>query len=419
MWSLPAFLFLIAFLHRPAPGVIAKELMQAFDATGALVGLLSAMYFYSYAGLMIPAGLLIDAFGVRRVVSAGGAVMGVGAVAMGLAGSQALLFAGRFVVGLGATVTFVGALKIAATWFPASRFGTMSAITATVGVLGSFAATAPLAWLVAAVGWRGAFVVVGALTLAGAALCGALVRDRPGPAAASAGTPSLAAVVAGAVEVLANRHTWPPFLAFFFLYAAAGNMMLWLIPYLRDVYGLTTSAASLYATATPLPLLVAGPLTGYLSDRVVRRRKLPFVVLTAGQLVGWLVFAATLGTLPLPLVYALLAFFGLVGGAFVLTWPIGREVNPPHLAGVAVAVVNFGGFLGAALTQGPLGAVLDARWTGVMAAGARVYPVEAYRVAFGVCAGFVVAALVATCFVRETRGENIHARLLTRHVEAR
>ena len=42
MWGLVAFLFLIAFLHRAAPGVVAKELMEAFGATGTLVGLLSA-----------------------------------------------------------------------------------------------------------------------------------------------------------------------------------------------------------------------------------------------------------------------------------------------------------------------------------------------------------------------------------------
>ncbi|HSE93518.1 MAG TPA: MFS transporter, partial [Methylomirabilota bacterium] len=116
VWSIPTLLFLIAFFHRPAPGVIAKELMQAFDATGTFVGLVSATYFYAYAGFMLPAGLLIDAYGARSVVTAGGAVMGAGALLMGAATTQAVLFAGRFVVGLGATVTFVGALKIAATW---------------------------------------------------------------------------------------------------------------------------------------------------------------------------------------------------------------------------------------------------------------------------------------------------------------
>jgi len=410
-WSIPTFLFLIAFFHRPAPGVMAKELMAAFDATGALVGLVSATYFYSYAGFMIPAGLLIDAYGVRRVVSAGGAVMAAGALLMAAAWSQPALFTGRFVVGLGATVTFVGALKVAATWFPASQFGTLSALTATAGVLGSLIATVPLAWLVAAAGWRGALAAVGLATLAGAALAGWLVRDRPDGGARDAPRPALRAVVRGMVEVLLNPHTWPPFLAFFFLYAAAGNIMLWIVPCLRDVYGLPTTRAAGYAMATSLALLVAAPLTGVLSDRVVRRRKLPYTVLAAAQFALWAVFVATLGAAPLAWVWALLFLLGAASGSFVLTWPIGREVNPPALAGVAVAVVNLGGFLGAALTQGALGAVLDARWAGAVEAGARVYPVGAYRAAFAVCAAFVLAAALLTLLMRETHGRNIHAEL--------
>jgi hypothetical protein len=78
---------------------------------------------------------------------------------------------------------------------------------------------------------------------------------------------------------------------------------------------------------------------------------------------------------------------------------------------VAVAVVNFGGFLGAALTQGPIGALLDARWAGALVDGARRYPVEAYRDGFGVCAGFAVAAALLCLLMRETRGRNIYHEL--------
>lgn len=411
MWGIPAALFLVAFAHRVAPGVIAKELMQEFRASSTLVGLLSAAYFYAYAGLMVPAGVLIDAFGVRRVVATGGAVMGLGTLLMAAAPTQGPLFAGRFLVGLGASVTFVGALKIAATWFPPSEFGTLSAVTATVGVLGSLAATAPYAALVALTGWRSAFWLIGLATLAGAALCLAVVRDRPRAAEPDAArAPSFGEVLRGTREVFANPHTWPPFLAFFCLYAASSNLMLWVVPYLRDAYGLSTTEAALYATATSLALLGAGPLTGFLSDRIVRRRKLPYTLLASASFVLWLVLVATVGVLPLRGVYALFFAMGLVGGAFVLTWPIGREVNPPHLAGIAVAVVNLGGFLGAALTQGPVGAVLDARWAGAVVAGARAYPPEAYRAAFVVCAAFVLAAAVLSLLLRETRGQNVYAR---------
>jgi len=415
MWGIPAFLFFFAFLHRVAPGVIVKEIMQAFNASGELIGLLSAMYFYAYAGFMIPAGLLIDGFGVRRVVAAGSAVMGLGSLGMGLAASEPVLMTGRFLVGMGATVTFIGALKVAANWFPASHFGTLSAVTATVGIVGALGGTAPLAALVALAGWRGAFATIAALTLLGAAACYVIVRDHPpGTAAAVTAAPSLTTVLRGMLEVLRNRHTWPPFLAFFFFYAAMGNLMLWSIPFLHDTYALPTTKAALYASAVSLALLVSAPLTGYLSDRILRRRKLPYTVLSCCLFALWSVLALTAGTLPLWSLAVLLFSMGAVGGAFVLTWPLGREVNPPHLAGTAVAVANMGGFLGAALTQKYVGRVLDAGWAGTMAEGARVYPVAAYASAFKVCAAFVLIAATLSLLLRETRGQNIYHELYPR-----
>jgi MFS family permease len=410
MWSLPAILFLIAFFHRAAPGVIAHELMETFGVTGAVVGLLSATYFYSYAGFMVPAGLFIDAFGVRPVLAAGGVVMGCGTLAMGVAASTPMLFAGRFAVGLGATVTFIGALKIAAAWFPPERFGVLSAVTATVGVFGALVATAPLAALIARLGWRGAFYTVGGVTLACATLSLAFVRNAPA-GAPRATTLSLGVVLRGMRRVLANPHTWPPFLAFFCLYAAVGNLYLWAVPYLRDVHGLSTTRAATSAAATSIALIVAAPLTGYVSDAVLRRRKLPYTALCVTCFATWAVFVATLGAVPLWVVTSLLFGMGLFGAAFVLTWPLGREVNPPELAGVAVAVSNLGGFVGAAVTQGPVGAVLDARWAGSMIGGARAYPVEAYRAAFGICALLVLAAALLSLLLRETHGRNVWREL--------
>jgi MFS family permease len=412
MWGIPAFVFFFAFLHRVAPGVIVKEIMQAFGATGEIVGLLSAMYFYSYAAFMIPAGVLIDGFGVRRVVAAGSAVMALGSLAMGLAASQGALMTGRFLVGAGATVTFIGCLKIAADWFPPSHFGTLSAVTATVGILGALGGTLPLAALVALVGWRGAFTVIAVVTLAGAAVCFLVVRDHPpGVADATTAAPRLGHVLRGVAEVLANRHTWPPFLAFFFFYAAIGNLMLWAVPFLHDIYGLKTTTAAGYASLVAFALLFSAPLTGYLSDRILRRRKLPYTTLSGCLFLFWAALALTAGTLPLWGVAVILFGMGAVGGAFVLTWPIAREVNPPQLAGTAVAVSNMGGFVGAALTQKYVGRALDGGWTGVMAEGARVYPAAAYAGAFKLCAAFVLIAAVLSLLLRETHGRNIYHEL--------
>ncbi len=409
MWAIPSFIFLVAFFHRVAPGTVAKELMGSFQVGGALLGLLSSVYFYAYAALMIPAGLLVDAYGPRRVVAVGGSLMGLGTVLMGWAWALGPLFAGRLLVGLGASVTFVGALKVAAVWFSPRWFATLSAVTATMGILGALAATAPFALLTGAVGWRWGFVSVGLTSLGASLLCWAVVRDRPG--GGNAARRSFGRIMEGTWQVLKNRYTWPPFLTFFGLYGASSNLMLWGIPFFRDVYGLPTGRAAGYATAMLVAALFSAPLTGYVSDRILGRRRLPYVALCWLSLGLWGVFVLTLGHLPLGGLYALLFTLGLASGAFVLTWPIGREVNPPHLEGVSVAVVNLGGFLGAALTQGPVGALLDSRWAGAMAGGARVYPLPAYRLAFFICALLLLGAALVALLVKETRCQNIYHTL--------
>ena len=404
MWGIPAALFCIAFFHRTAPGIIARELMQSFGVTGAIVGLLSATYYYAYAGLMVPAGVLLDAAGVPRVVAAGGALMGLGTLAMAAAETTPVLFGGRLLIGLGASVTFVGALKIAAAWFPADRFGTLSATTATVGTVGGLLATVPLAALVGVVGWRPPSPPWASSRSPGPPRAGsssaiARTRRRARPSPRCCGARARCWPIA---------LTWPPFAAFFFLVAGSSNLWLWTIPFLRDVYGLSTTSAAWYATAPSLAVLIAGPATGFLSDRVLHRRKLPWIVLDVVLLAAWLALVLTLGRLPLGGLYGLLFAMGGATSGFVLTWPIGREVNAPHLAGVAVAVVNVGGFAAAALSQGLVGWVLDARWQGATDAGARVYPVEAYAAAFGLCGLFVLGSTVATLFLRETRGVNVY-----------
>jgi hypothetical protein len=64
-------------------------------------------------------------------------------------------------------------------------------------------------------------------------------------------------------------------------------------------------------------------------------------------------------------------------------------------------------FLGFAVMQWLTGAVLDAHWAGLLSAGARVYPAEAYRVIFILCFAISTAALLASWFVTETRCRSV------------
>ena len=109
--------------------------------------------------------------------------------------------------------------------------------------------------------------------------------------------------------------------------------------------------------------------------------------------------------LPVTVLGPFLLLMGLTG--LILVWSCVREVNDPTRVGVAVGFCNAPIFLAFAVLQWLTGAMLDARWTGLVEAGARVYPPDAYRAVFILCLGLALGGLVAAFFVTETRCRNV------------
>ena len=402
--------YIMVFFHRVAPGVVAADLMQAFHTSGAALGSLAATYFYIYTALQIPSGVLADTLGPRISVTLGGLVAGAGSVLFGLAPDFATASWGRFLVGLGVSVIFVGLMKSNALWFPDRQYGRISGLTLLVGNLGSILAAGPLALLLAEVSWRQVFVGAGVISVLLALLTLIGVRNRP----EDAGFPSLREQeglpphpprdqhwLRDLREVLTNRAVWPGFWVNFGLtgcfFAFAG---LWAIPLMRDLFGLDRAAASLYATVTLLGFAIGAYKVGWISDRLGRRRP----VIVAGTLLFCL---AWLGMILLPwgpgwsglLIFALL---GLTAGGNVVVYAAAKEVLPARVAGMSVALVNTGLFLGAAILQPAFGWVLDLSWDGTLRDGVRVYAAADYQHGLWLCFGAALLALLATPLVRET-----------------
>ena len=110
MWGLVAGLYMIGFFQRVAPAVMVDELMREFQIGGALLGNLSATYFYSYTVMQIPSGLLADGIGPRRLSAAAAFLAAVGTLMFGLADGLWMAYAGRLLVGAAVSVVFVSCL---------------------------------------------------------------------------------------------------------------------------------------------------------------------------------------------------------------------------------------------------------------------------------------------------------------------
>ncbi|MCF8065396.1 MAG: MFS transporter, partial [Desulfarculaceae bacterium] len=93
--------YLLVYFHRTCPAVVAADLMRDLKAGATSLGMLGAAYFYPYALMQLPAGLLSDTWGPRKTITLFFPLAGVGAIWLGLAGSIGPAFAARTLVGLG------------------------------------------------------------------------------------------------------------------------------------------------------------------------------------------------------------------------------------------------------------------------------------------------------------------------------
>jgi MFS family permease len=394
-WATGALFFFYAWIMRVAPSVMIDELMRDFAVGATAIGHLSAFYFYGYAGMQIPVGLLMDRFGPRRLMTVAAAGCAVGCAVFALAPALWALSLGRFLIGATAAFSLVGAMTVAGQWFPARRFALLSGLAMMLGMAGGVFGQAPLRLLVEWLDWQRASLVLagGGVLLALAAV--ATVRDGSRTAG------SLRQVMAGMVQVGRNRQTWLIAVAGL---GTAGPLLgfaaLWGVPYLALTQGLDRPAAAGVTSMVFIGWGVGAPVAGWLSDRI-HRRKLPFV---AGLMVTALAMAglAWAPGLPLWAVSALCFLCGFGGSGQILGFAAVRELNPPAAAGAAIGIVNAVVTGAGALFQPLLGWLLDLAWTGEMADGVRVYSVAAYGTAFSVLVAGAVVGIACILLMRET-----------------
>ena len=406
MWGLVANLYLVGFFQRVAPAVMVNELMTDFGIGAAVLGNLSATYFYAYAAMQIPSGLLADAIGPRRLSAAAALVASVGIVLFALAPSIWLAYLGRFLVGGSVAVAFVACMKLAGHWFPTNRFATITGVALLLGNFGGILAGVPLAEAITLFGWRASMLVSGLVTFAGAILIWLVVRDDPSERgyksfAHATATPQQGISPGKALKkVVAVGDTWLLFLAAGFssapLLTFAG---LWGVPYLTQIYGLERSQAALLTSTMLLAWAIGGPTLGALSDRI-QRRKPPYLFANIATALLWGIFL--LVDLPQFLLYPLFAAIGFTSGGLIIGFAFAREANHPAVAGTVGGVVNMSILGFAAILQPLLGIILDRNWDGTLAAGVPIYSGDAYFLAFSWLFACAILSVVAILPVRET-----------------
>jgi MFS family permease len=397
-FALGTLFFGYAFVQRVSPSVMTVELMRDFAVGGAALGSLSAFYFYAYASIQLPVGMLTDHFGPRKLMSFAAGLCALASLGFALSDSVLTASIGRALIGGTVAFGFVGTLAIAGYWFKPSQYALLAGLLQTVGMSGAIFGQAPLRQMVESVGWRDTINILALIAFILALLLFKLVPMRSSEQKQRA--PGVS-VLQGLKAVTTNPQTWVCSLIGF---GMAGTMLafggLWGVPWLNSVHGYTTTEAAGITSMIFVGWAIFSPLSGWASDRMGRRN----LILRVGSLVALLSLACLIYTTPdsTVLLMALIFVIGAGGSAMTVCFGSVKELNDVNYSSTSLGLMNMCIVGAGAVMQPLIGWLLDSSWDGTMQAGARIYSASNYSSAFFSLLVVNAAALVGTMLLRET-----------------
>lgn len=404
IWLLSAFFMFYKNAIEVSPGVMTGHLMSSFKIDGAQLGNLAACYFYAYLLMQIPAGILIDRYGPRKVTTIAIAVCAMGSLLFCNTDSLFLAQTGRFLAGGGAAFAAINCLKLIANWFPMRRFAFMAGLMMTVGMLGAVGGQAPLLLLIKFMGWQQAMNLVAIIGVILAILFWMVVRDRSHKHHHLFEvnlTPEKTDIFKSLKQIFSNRQAW--MLSWYSGLAFAPVVVfggLWGVSFMKEAFHLSHTSAAHSLSLIFFGFALGAPFAGWFSDWMGKRRPVMF----AGTFLALIALTLVLymPNMPIPLMVACMFLFGFFISFFLLCFTMIREINAPALAATAVGFMNAFDALFGAFSDPLTGKLLDMGWQGGFADGARIFPVAVYKLALLTLPVYMLASLVFLFFIKET-----------------
>ena len=267
IWGAAALFYIVEWMQRVMPTLLVEPMSHSMGVSTAMLGTVFSTYFYAYAITQVPAGLFIDYFGPRRMLTLAACLMAIGIACFAASISLPLLFVGRILIGIGSAFAFTGCIKITRIWFKKRWFPLMVSLTNSVGMLGALFGLVPLTYVVTEVGWRLSLWSGVIVTMAVAFLLFVFVRDRCGRYQFSShveGSSAVKALVLNFVKVARVPRLW-----LIGLYAGLMQVPiiayaeLWAVPYLTQADHLSTQAAADVNSFIFLGIFIGGPIFGF------------------------------------------------------------------------------------------------------------------------------------------------------------
>lgn len=360
IWSVATLFYAFDYLLNVAPGGMKPQLSQAFNLSAADLGILSSCYLWTYGLMQIPAGLLMDTFGPRRLLTIASMNCTIGTIIFGLANTIFTACIGRLLIGFGAAFAVVGCSKIASAWFPERRFALFMGMMVAIGTMGAAFGLGAVSPIIIAYGWKQTLFLGAFISSILSILMWFVIRDKPTIVNMQLNKKSVTKIpiLTGLTEVILCKQDWYAALYAGLMYVPTLAFgALWGAPYLVEAHGFSQTDACVLTSLLFVGWVFGGPIYGWVSD-YIGRRNIPmyFANITTFITSLWLIYGNGFSFTAIAIAMFLLGFFS---SGFLIAFVVTREKNRPEIAGTAIGFINMLNTFSGALLQLAIGWVLD------------------------------------------------------------
>lgn len=411
IWLLGSLFYLYENVLQVSPGVMVPDVMAALSINSAVLGGLIAFFFYSYASMQIPVGILVDNYNARYLLT--GAVIScvIGCILFATANHFFLAAFGRLLIGFGAAFAAVCTMKLASNWFPLNQFSLLVGLMITLGMIGSMLGEKPLAILVEHIGWRYSLLFLAAFGLILAVLIFCIIRHSPKSLESNEkfvlqDKKSESSILSGLLQVVKSGQSW--------ILAIYGGLMfattsifggLWGVPFLMKAYDLSRPTAAGAVSILFLGWVVGGPLSGVLVNVLNSYKKILWIS-SIGSL-AIILIVLYLGPFPLFILSILMFLFGLCSSFFLPSFSLIHDMHVGKNSGAALGFMNTANMIGGALGQPLIGILLDLNWDGKLINNARDYALSNYQYALSCLPIIIALSILLLPFIKERSRDHI------------
>ncbi len=375
IWGLTAIFYLYETMLRVSPSVMTQQLMTEFIVTSTSLGVLSSFYYYSYVPLQIPCGLLVDRFGIRKILTLSCSLCIMGTLMFSQSETLIAAQIGRFLLGAGSACAFISCLKVSSDWFLPTQFALIAGLTNMMGTFGGLASGYPLASMINAFGWRETNFY---LALAGVPILTCLyffLKQKKQNTIAFSKPHFKDSFFA----VAKNSQIWLSGIIGGFMYLPISAFAeLWGVPFFMSAYNINNEAASSISHLIFIGMALGSPFAAWM---VKKFNSIKLVMLYSSTLcVIFFGIIALAGYFPLSVAYAVVAFSGFLLGGQVLCFTLSKNHASESISATAIGFTNALVMLSGIIFQPLMGHILDIFWNGQLHQnGMRLYDITAYR----------------------------------------